>query len=123
METRGTENEIPTSPPRPPPPWIELPGDVTANILQRLGTEEILENAQKVCSTWWKVCKDPAIWRVVHLNKPSEDCRDFDLMCRCAVDRSQGQLTDLSIFWFGDDELLNNVARRYKCFTFCHILI
>ena len=47
----------------PLPPWTELPGDVTVKILQRLGAE-MLTSAQKVCTTWWKVFKDPASWQV-----------------------------------------------------------
>ncbi|KAH6790176.1 hypothetical protein C2S51_005182 [Perilla frutescens var. frutescens] len=98
-----------------PPPWIELPGDVTANILNRLGAEEILKSAQKVCTTWWKVCQDPAMWRVIDLPKrgicPDEHA-DYAIMCRRAVDRSQGQLVDLTIDDFADDELINYVADR-----------
>ncbi|KAL1555769.1 putative F-box/LRR-repeat protein 9 [Salvia divinorum] len=95
-------------PPPPPPPWTELPEDLTANILQRLHTEEILESAQLVCTTWRRVCKDPAIWRVIHLDyrrfAPYEVqnifrqasaeftsvCRsaavELENICRCGVD-------------------------------------
>lgn len=97
--------------------WIDLPGDVTANILQRLGSEEILRSAQKVCTTWEKVCRDPSMWRVVDLKNRCVDDLEFDLMCRCAVDRSQGQLTDLSITYFGDDDLLRYVVVRYVLFA------
>ncbi|KAL6575621.1 hypothetical protein OROHE_000998 [Orobanche hederae] len=66
-----------SSPPQPSVPWIDLPRDITENILQRLGAVEILDNAYK-----------------------------------CAVDRSQGQLVDLSICGFGCDELLFYIAQR-----------
>ncbi|XP_057763925.1 F-box protein SKIP19-like [Salvia miltiorrhiza] len=100
----------------PPPPWIELPGDVTANIMQRLGAEGMLMSAQQVCRTWWKVCKDPAMWRVIDLRNPYyvEETEKYTAMCRRAVDRSQGQLVDLTIDSFGDGELINYVADRSR---------
>ncbi|XP_057763922.1 putative F-box/LRR-repeat protein 23 [Salvia miltiorrhiza] len=98
-----------------PPPWIEPPEDVTVNILQRLGAEEKL-SAQLVCSSWWKVCKDPAMWRVIDLCNPDSDSRtvkkEYVAMCRRAVDRSQGQLVDFAIDSFGDGELINYVVDR-----------
>ncbi|KAH6773488.1 hypothetical protein C2S51_011892 [Perilla frutescens var. frutescens] len=122
-ESRKTISKIPTvaetastssDPPQQPllPPWIELPGDVTANILQRLNPEEILESAQKVCTTWRKVCQDPAMWRVIDFKTWIDAFDEYDLMCRCAVDRSQGQLMDISIAFFGDDKLLNYIVDR-----------
>ncbi|XP_057763930.1 putative F-box/LRR-repeat protein 23 [Salvia miltiorrhiza] len=102
--------------PPPPPPWIELPGDVTANILQRLGAEAMLRSAQQVCRTWWKVCKDPAMWRVIDLCNIDDMnmFEDYNAMCRRAVDRSQGQLVDLTIDFFGDGELIIYVADRSR---------
>ncbi|KAL8461031.1 hypothetical protein ACS0TY_032493 [Phlomoides rotata] len=96
----------------PPPPWIELPEDITANILKRLGAVEILKSAQKVCTTWRKVSHDPSMWRVIDLRNPEHFMEQYDLICRQAVDRSQGQLVDLSLTYFGDDELINYVAYR-----------
>ncbi|EFH51110.1 hypothetical protein ARALYDRAFT_911820 [Arabidopsis lyrata subsp. lyrata] len=43
--------------------WAELPSKLTSSILLRLGAIEILENAQKVCTSWHRVCKDPSIKR------------------------------------------------------------
>ncbi|KAJ0841944.1 putative F-box domain-containing protein [Helianthus annuus] len=48
--------------------WLDLPSDVTANILNRIGMVDILENAQKVCTAWRKICKDPPMWRVINMN-------------------------------------------------------
>ncbi|KAG6421513.1 hypothetical protein SASPL_118069 [Salvia splendens] len=82
----------------PPPPWIELPEDLTANILQRLHAEQRLGGAQLVCSTWRRVCKNPAMWRVIDLDyRRCEDEAEFDSICRGAVDRSQGQLIELKV--------------------------
>lgn len=103
----AAETEASSSSSAPPPPsWIELPEDVTANILQRLGAQEMLESAQLVCTTWRKVCLDPAMWRVIDLENPGVSDEEYSSMCRCAMDRSQGQLIELRIANFGDDELL-----------------
>ncbi|KAL1566591.1 putative F-box/LRR-repeat protein 9 [Salvia divinorum] len=95
-------------------PWIELPSDVTANILLRLGAEGILTSAQKVCSAWWKVSKDPSLWRVIDFSNPRQGILNdhYNAMCRRAVDRSQGQLVDLTIQYFGDDALMDCIDDR-----------
>ncbi|GKD44929.1 F-box protein SKIP19-like protein, partial [Tanacetum coccineum] len=92
--------------------WLELPSDVTSNILYRTGVIDILENGRKVCTTWRKICKDPAMWRVINMNNPSysNEMPHLKEMCKHAVDRSQGQLVDITIVDFGDDELLRYVA-------------
>ncbi|PIN03082.1 hypothetical protein CDL12_24394 [Handroanthus impetiginosus] len=98
----------------PGPPWIDLPRDVTANILQRLDAFDILENVQRVCTTWRRVCQDPAMWRVIVLRDPGDlhRCYDLNRMCCHAVDRSQGNLIELHIEYFGDDEMLHYIAER-----------
>lgn len=101
-----------SAPPSAAPPWIELPSDVTANILRRLDVFEILECAQLVCTTWWRVCKDPATWRVIKIVNNDRMPETCSIMCRRAVDRSQGQLVDLTVAYFGDDELLLYIANR-----------
>ncbi|XP_047976647.1 putative F-box/LRR-repeat protein 23 [Salvia hispanica] len=113
-----TEPPIPTA--APAPPWIELPDDLTANILQRLGAEETLESAQKVCTTWWRVCKNPITWRVIDLDYRRCAASKFDKICLCAVDRSQGQLVELKLFCYEADDFLNYVAERsnqLRCLT------
>ncbi|KAI3455955.1 hypothetical protein Pfo_012618 [Paulownia fortunei] len=97
------------------PPWIELPRDVTANILHRLGAIEILESARKVCTTWRRVCQDPSMWQVIdmkNLGDPPDMLYDSNIMCRHAVDLSQGQLIDINIEYFGTDELLYYISER-----------
>ncbi|KAL8458682.1 hypothetical protein ACS0TY_036257 [Phlomoides rotata] len=97
----------------PSPQWIELPGDVTANILHRLGAVEILQSAQKVCTTWWRVCQDPAMWQVIHITHDGDDRYvQIPAVCRRAVDLSQGQLLDLTIKNFGNVELPNYIVDR-----------
>ncbi|KAL1537575.1 putative F-box/LRR-repeat protein 23 [Salvia divinorum] len=96
------------------PPWIDLPADVTANILKRLGAEEMLCSAQQVCATWWNVCKDPSLWRVIDFSSTKQIDSDvnYTAMCRRAVDRSRGQLIDFTIQYFGGDKLMEYIADR-----------
>ncbi|KAI3762680.1 hypothetical protein L1987_53120 [Smallanthus sonchifolius] len=84
------------------------------NILQRVGAIDRLQNAQKVCTAWREICKDPAMWRVVYMDRYSGGdgrlfCRD---MCKHAVNRSQGQLVDLTIIGFCDNDLLQYVVDK-----------
>ncbi|XP_057771072.1 putative F-box/LRR-repeat protein 23 [Salvia miltiorrhiza] len=97
----------------PPSTWIELPRNVTNNILMRLGAEGML-SAQQVCCTWWNVCKDPIMWQVIDLsNPPSRKMNEgYAAMCQRAVDRSQGQLVELTIDSFGHNELINYIVNR-----------
>ncbi|XP_009800144.1 F-box protein SKIP19 [Nicotiana tabacum] len=102
-------------PPPPSPPWVELPREITADILLRLGAIEILQNAQRVCSTWWNVCHDPIMWRDIDMGNDSTvdiDDNDLDWMCRVAVNRSQGQLLKINIEHFGNNDLLKYIAER-----------
>ncbi|KAB1222723.1 F-box protein SKIP19 [Morella rubra] len=94
--------------------WLELPRDVTASILLKLGAIEILTSAQKVCSLWRNICKDPSMWRAVDMRNLGDfDINiDYDLekMCQHAVDRSGGELVDINIEHFGTDELLKYIT-------------
>ncbi|KAI3799734.1 hypothetical protein L1987_35034 [Smallanthus sonchifolius] len=94
--------------------WLDLPSDVTANILKRIGAVDILENAQKVCTAWRKIYKDPAMWRVIYMNalQSSPGKPSIINMCKRAVDRSQGQLVDITFHYAYDDDLLLYVADR-----------
>ncbi|XP_047951572.1 putative F-box/LRR-repeat protein 23 [Salvia hispanica] len=108
--------------PPPPPPWIELPEELTANILQRLHAEERLGIAQLVCSTWWRVCKNPAMWRVIDLDlRRCEGVVLFDSICCGAVDRSQGQLIELKVIniddYFGFLYYAAKRSSQLRCLT------
>ncbi|GFQ00097.1 putative F-box/LRR-repeat protein 23 [Phtheirospermum japonicum] len=96
------------------PPWVELPREITAAILHKLGAVEILTTAQNVCTTWRRVCRDPAMWRRIHIpySGDLETTLHLDRMCRHAVDLSQGHLTDISIEFFGSDDLLLYISQR-----------
>ncbi|KAL1219996.1 F-box protein SKIP19 [Cardamine amara subsp. amara] len=92
----------------------ELPSELISSIMLRLGAIEILENAQKVCKSWRRVSKDPLIWRKIDMHHDLGDWRisnyDLEIMCRHAVDRSQGGLVEIDIWHFGTDNLLKYIA-------------
>ncbi|PNX83036.1 F-box protein skip19, partial [Trifolium pratense] len=105
------------------PNWLELPRDLTANILQRLGAVDILTNVRNVCPYWWNICKDPSIWREIHMgnfqfyfessNRVTPDLDDrLVKMCQYAVDLSSGHLEKIHIYRFGTDNLLRYIADR-----------
>ncbi|RID43383.1 hypothetical protein BRARA_I00247 [Brassica rapa] len=77
-----------------------------------LGSIDILENAQKVCTSWRRVCKDTAMWRKIDMRNSGDLVLNLEMMCRHAVDRSQGGLVEIDIWHFGTDSLLNYIADR-----------
>ncbi|CAL9233108.1 unnamed protein product, partial [Arabidopsis halleri] len=103
--------------------WAELPSDLTSSILLRLSVIEILENAQKVCRSWRRVCKDPWMWRRIDMRNPRNlgGMMDMEIICRHAVDRSQGSLVEIDIGYFGTDSLLNYMADRLRLVR-CHLV-
>lgn len=105
----------PLPPPPPPPPWVDLPREITADILRRVGVVNTLLNAQNVCTTWWEVCHDSSMWRVIDMRNAEDMEMDvvFHKACRVAVDRSKGQLSKINIEYFGNDYLLKYIAERY----------
>ncbi|KAI6706007.1 hypothetical protein NL676_008969 [Syzygium grande] len=106
-----------TTPEQPPPgpDWVDLPREVTAAIISRLGAAETLETAQNVCASWRSICRDPSMWRAVDISVPwylpAMGC-GLDVACRRAVDLSRGGCVDISIEYFGTDELLKYITDR-----------
>ena len=94
--------------------WVELPDNVTMSILSRLGTVDILDNAQKVCMKWRKICKEMN-WTSIHMhNDFAPDITfDYDKMCHHVVDRSCGNLVHVNMEDLISDELLEYIADRY----------
>ncbi|CAH8327190.1 unnamed protein product [Eruca vesicaria subsp. sativa] len=90
--------------------WSELPSELTSSILQRLDATEILENAQKVCMSWRRVSKDPSMWRKIVMHNVVDMGYHRDIMCYHAVDRSQGGLVEIEIWYFCTDSLINYIA-------------
>jgi len=108
--------------------WLDLPSDVMANILSRVGVFDILDNAQKVCTTWHQICKEPTMWRAVSMDYTHRwGTRSACLkICKHVVDRSQGQMVDISIKHFCDNDLLSYIADRYVslfCFPVCVVAL
>ncbi|KAK4796663.1 hypothetical protein SAY86_028989 [Trapa natans] len=106
MDTSSSAEESPRN-------WLELPQDVTAAILQRLGAIEILNNAWRVCTQWRSICKEPSFWRTIDMRNGGDIWdmdEDLDIMCRQAVDLSCGGLIDINIEYFGTDELLQYIT-------------
>ncbi|GAA0171781.1 hypothetical protein LIER_25738 [Lithospermum erythrorhizon] len=101
-------NKVASTPKRKPvhppsPPWLELPEDITEKILRKLGQVGILNAAQYVCTTWRKICRDPTMWRVIHMWRiedrfiySSGHMGLVDVFI-LAVDLSQGQATEISV--------------------------
>ncbi|XP_010474129.1 PREDICTED: putative F-box protein At4g05475 [Camelina sativa] len=95
--------------------WTDLPSELTSSILLRLGAIEILENAQKVCTSWRRICKHPSMWQKIDmrdLGNRGQHNLIFDVLCRQAVDLSQGGLLEIYIENFATDSLLNYIADR-----------
>ncbi|MCI03964.1 F-box protein SKIP19 [Trifolium medium] len=95
------------------PNWFELPIEITRNILQRLDIINIVTSVCLVCPLWWNICKDPFMWRTIHMsNNETSHYSDEDLVniCRYAVERSCGQLEDIEIVSFCSDNLLQYIA-------------
>ncbi|KAG5381601.1 hypothetical protein IGI04_033071 [Brassica rapa subsp. trilocularis] len=91
--------------------WSELPFELMSSILCRLDLIGVFENAQKVCTSWRRVCKDPAMWRKIDMYNLGLDLGyNPEIICRHAVDRSQGGLVGINIWHFGTDSLLNYIA-------------
>ncbi|XP_016473729.2 F-box protein SKIP19-like [Nicotiana tabacum] len=96
--------------------WLDLPEEIWENILNRLGAIEILENAQKVCTMWRRVFKDPFMWRIIDISncRGLSDSNHFQKICSHAVDRSQGELVDIRLAFFATKESLAYVAERSR---------
>ncbi|KAL8192277.1 hypothetical protein R6Q57_027944 [Mikania cordata] len=112
------------------PNWLQMPHELMTMILQRLDTLEILNSAQKVCTTWRKICKDPAMWKVINMLEsviswdPDSDY-DLENLTKQAVDRSCGELIDINLESFCTDDLIDYVSRcsnklKRLCLSNCY---
>ncbi|XP_042002488.1 putative F-box/LRR-repeat protein 23 [Salvia splendens] len=97
----------------PIPAWTELPEDLMENILQRLSSEEILKSVEKVCTTWWRACKNPALWRVVSVDHRRCTPFQFEYVVRAAARRGQAQLVELKLYTV--------YSRVYCCAVLSHV--
>ncbi|XP_057432123.1 F-box protein SKIP19-like [Lotus japonicus] len=93
------------------PNWLELPREVTTNILHKLGPFEILDSASLVCPLWWKICMDPLMWRTIDMTNPPLYPHDkLVRFCRRPIKRSCGHLEDISIDDFCTNKILKDIA-------------
>ncbi|KAJ9565889.1 hypothetical protein OSB04_001855 [Centaurea solstitialis] len=92
--------------------WLEMPDEIMGGmILQRLNAVEILTSAQKVCRNWRRICKDPAMWKVIDMDDGYDPSDDIEKLCKQAVYRSCGELIDISLRFFGNYDLLVHISR------------
>lgn len=106
--------------------WLELPPEITASIISRLGAIEILTTAEKVCKAWRAICKDPLMWRTIDMRNDGDlhdMTYDLEKMCCHAVDRSCGKLVEITIEFFGSDELLKYITDRYSIFFIFYFIL
>ncbi|XP_058783594.1 putative F-box/LRR-repeat protein 23 [Vicia villosa] len=97
------------------PNWLELPIDLTKNILERLDTVQIVTSARNVCPLWWNICKDPLMWRTIRIDNIHYTLFGYgclEKICRLAVDLSCGQVEDINIDVIGTDALFKYIAHR-----------
>ncbi|XP_047308236.1 putative F-box/LRR-repeat protein 9 [Impatiens glandulifera] len=106
--------------------WMEgLPHDVTVAILQKVGVIDILENVQHVCPSWHEICQDPALWRSIDMSNINHSYTSYEMfeIIKQAIDRSCGQLIDLNLEYYCNDDILKyitdrkNQVRRLKLVT------
>ncbi|KAJ9565950.1 hypothetical protein OSB04_001916 [Centaurea solstitialis] len=91
---------------------LEMPDEIMGGmILQRLNAVEILTSAQKVCRDWRRICKDPAMWKVIYMDDGYDPRYDIEKLCKQAVHRSCGELIDISLRFFGSYDLLVHISR------------
>ncbi|XP_018453864.1 F-box protein SKIP19-like [Raphanus sativus] len=96
--------------------WAELPPELISSIVLRLNSIELMEiKLRKYVDRGAASVKTPRCGgRLTCYNNGDLGSIGFDLeiMCRHAVDRSQGGLLETDIWYFGTDELLNYIADR-----------
>jgi hypothetical protein len=107
------------------PNWLELPSDVTVNILQRLDTIDIVKSACLVCPLWWNIFKEPRMWRTIrmvgHGYRPWDYHHLVEICCH-AIRRSCGHLENIYINSFGFDDLLRCLAWKYTFFSHSNVI-
>ncbi|KAK9683178.1 hypothetical protein RND81_10G121300 [Saponaria officinalis] len=99
------------------PNWLELPEDLWFIILLKLKTIDIIENVQKVCTLFRKICKQPEMFKIIDMYLPDsyiELTFDVNVMTRFAVDCSDGGLIDIHLKYFCDDQTLMYIVERSK---------
>ncbi|XP_047308431.1 putative F-box/LRR-repeat protein 23 isoform X3 [Impatiens glandulifera] len=97
--------------------WVEgLPHDVTVAILQKVGVIDILENVQHVCPSWHEICQDPALWRSIDMSNINHSYTSYEMfeIIKQAIDRSCGQLIDINLKYYCNDNILKYITDDRK---------
>ncbi|CAL0334831.1 unnamed protein product [Lupinus luteus] len=101
------------------PNWLDLPRDITAMILHKLGIIEILLNAQNVCQEWRKICNEPSMWRTLEMTTAHNSyyfLYDVVKMFHHAVHLSCGHLKSITIeFIAGSETVLIYDPDSFEC--------
>ncbi|XP_027337524.1 putative F-box/LRR-repeat protein 23 [Abrus precatorius] len=92
-----------------------------AKILSSLGVIEIATSARNVCSLWGKICKDPLMWRTIHICNfnplPCSTAEKIQKFCRYAIDQSRGHLEEFQIAFLGTNAILKYLANSTSQLT------
>ncbi|XP_010688530.2 putative F-box/LRR-repeat protein 23 [Beta vulgaris subsp. vulgaris] len=99
------------------PNWLELPNDVWSLIFSKLYTTDIIENVQKVCMLFRKLCKQPCLYKIINMTLSYANMHlmsNANAMTRFAVDRSSGCLVDIYLEYVCDDNTLMYIVERSK---------
>ncbi|XP_023732978.1 putative F-box/LRR-repeat protein 23 [Lactuca sativa] len=103
----------PSSAMKESPNWLLMPDELMENILGRLSSVEKLRSAGKLCRTWRRICKDPAMWKVIDIDILLDGCdtnHKIEMLTKQVVDLSCGELIDVSVGGFCTDDLLDHIA-------------
>nr|GEU48919.1 hypothetical protein [Tanacetum cinerariifolium] len=93
--------------------------------LELIGNKMSNIGLQKVCTLWRKICKDPAMWRVINMNDLLTPYVAYFLpekLCKHVIDRSQGQLVDVTFVYDYNDALLQYVADRSSALRYLKVI-
>lgn len=102
ISTKEVEGESPN--------WLELPTDITRNILQRIDIVERVTSVCLVCSLWWNIYKDPLMWRTIQMANHIAYYNYYATICRYAIERRCDYLEDINIHVFGAGDLLRGIS-------------
>ncbi|KAF9601248.1 hypothetical protein IFM89_018358 [Coptis chinensis] len=93
--------------------WLDVPNDIMIIIFEKLGAFDIHYNAQRVCSLWHELAKEPQLFRSINFRDVWVQYKSSDAFLSSAKDavaRSRGQLETLSHNGWELDKLLLYVA-------------
>ncbi|KAM7270784.1 hypothetical protein ACFE04_030977 [Oxalis oulophora] len=99
--------------------WLELPTDITAKILLKLSVIDLIVSAQVVCLSWWRICKEPSMWRRIDMS--ALICKD-DLKKWRRIDMTDSIWRNSSMWWHIDKAGLMCSDSEYLRKMFCYAI-